>query len=86
MMSEETTQPGPMTPQASESSRQLCGQFLKFIGLVASAGGSLALIRLLGTREEGNPFYALFMPAGLVIWLVGFLMCATPRKMEQDAR
>lgn len=85
-MSEPTTHQGPSATPPQESGRQVCGQFLKFIGLVASAGGSLALIRLLGTREEGSPFYALFMPVGLVIWLVGFLMCSTPRKMEQDAR
>lgn len=55
------------------------GQFLKFIGLMSTLGGALAGIRLLGTPEEGTAFYALFMPAGIVIWGVGFYLIARSR-------
>lgn len=55
------------------------GQFLKFAGLMATIGGALAGIRLLGTPEEGSVFYAFFMPVGIVIWGVGYFLIARSR-------
>ena len=63
----------------SDDGRRTLGQFLRFFGLLMTAGGSLAVIRLsrAGTRDA---FIALLLPLGLVIWYVGLRIESRARR------
>jgi hypothetical protein len=71
--------PGPPHGHAGlrppESTRSITAQALKFLGLIVVCGGALAVLRLHETKEEVQSwFYALLMPVGLVMWIVGFYL------------
>ena len=59
------------------------GAFLKFIGLMLTLGGSLAMIRTKGVGEHwfsGPPiFFVLLILIGLGVWGVGFYLCGKAR-------
>src|SRR5947207_3073023 len=60
---------------APESTRSIAAQAFKFLGLIATCAGALAVLRLMGTKEEGQRwFYALLMPLGLIAWFIGFYL------------
>ncbi len=63
------TDSAPTPPE--ETPRQTLGRFLLFLGPIVTMGGALAVMRL-GRVGERSVFFAAFLPAGLVIWYVGW--------------
>lgn len=61
------TDPNP----GEETPRQTLGRFLMFLGPIMTMGGALAVMRV-GRVGERSVFLATFLPAGLVLWYVGF--------------
>lgn len=69
-----------------ESTRSIAAQACKFLGLIATCAGALAVIRLVGTDEQNQRwFYALLMPLGLISWFVGFYL-SLHRPGDGDSR
>ncbi|MCC7192637.1 MAG: hypothetical protein IT444_07630 [Phycisphaeraceae bacterium] len=69
----------------SESTRSIAAQSCKFLGLMLTCAGALAVIRLLGTQEENQRwFYALLMPLGMVTWFIGFWLSLDRAKSPQS--
>jgi len=74
----------PLLPHDEpESSRNLIGQLVKFLGLMTTIGGSLALIRTLGVQQAiwfSGPrvFFLALIPFGLILWGVGFWLSISP--------
>jgi len=64
-----------MTDQP-DSARLTAGQFLIFIGLMTSVAGALAIIR----THDGNLFFNLLIPLGLILWAAGKYLCVTARR------
>ncbi len=62
--------PLPTDPPNPDSTRALTAYALRFLGLIVTCAGALALIR----TGERSIFYALLMPIGLVMWGTGFFM------------
>ena len=57
--------PPPSRPE--ESTRSLTASFLLFTGPLVGGGGLLAILR----TGERDPFFALLMPIGIVMWFAG---------------
>lgn len=62
----------------SDSNRSILGEFLKFLGLMLTVGGSLAILRTAGVagRWFSGPqfFFTLLLPIGLILWAVGLYL------------
>jgi hypothetical protein len=52
----------------TDSPAAITAQALKFLGLLVTAGGALAILR----TGERNLLYVCMMPLGLVMWGAGF--------------
>jgi hypothetical protein len=65
-------------PLPKSSDRSLLADFLKFLGLMLTIGGSLAILRTHGVENRwfSGPqlFFTLLIPVGLCMWAAGFFL------------
>lgn len=64
---------------SDDSPQMVAAQALKFLGLLVSAGGSLAILR----TGQRSLLFALLMLLGLIMWGIGFWLAArAPRQAD----
>ena len=54
----ESPQPNPLLPNPGQSGKEFLGQFLKFMGLMLTLGGSLAMIRAMAESVDSDTLRA----------------------------
>ncbi len=59
---------------SNEPARSTLASFLLFTGPIVAAGGILAIFR----TQERDPFYALLIPVGIIMWFAGVILRFRP--------
>lgn len=80
----------PAPPAPAESGQLILGQFLKFAGMLVTAGGALAMFRTEEVGEwwfGGRPwFFMVLLPLGMLIWVAGFFLVARSSRDGEGRR